>query len=133
MTEYFFITESGEVDTRNVIEVVGMSRGMNKLRVSAWNGQEKQLWKWTGDGSLENKYSKLVIDVRREETKEGTDVIIWSKMGNMNQKWQIENQMIRSRTGNDLNVTKLVNGFLGVWHTGDHRDNVECVRALSSQ
>ena len=58
--------------------------------------------------------------MRREETKEGTDVIIWSKTGNMNQKWQIENKMIRSRTGNDLNVTKLVNGFLGVWHTGDY-------------
>ena len=120
MGEYFFIVESGAIDTKNVIEVVGRSRGMKQLRVTEWNGGDQQLWSWTEDGAIESKHSRLVIDIKGEKTEEGTDVYVWPKTGNLNQRWQIENGMIRSRSGSDLNITKLTNGFLGVWNTGNY-------------
>ena len=147
MEQYFLIAQSGIIDTKNVIEVAREPEKMhqhtsqsnvflelektfldllqiphmNEL-VSECNGGDRQLWRWTSDGLLENKYSKLVITVKGRRKKEETKVVAGSREGGLHQKWLIKNGVIRSRISDDLNMTKRTDDLLVVCRHDDGYD-----------
>ena len=125
MIGYFYIVQSGVKDTENVLEVTEKfedkslmeaimhpdvsklshrySPFSNELKVTKWKPEKtQQLWRWTNDGLLENKHSKLIINVENGKLDEGTKVIVWPITGKARQKFHIVNGTIKNIQSNNL-------------------------------
>lgn len=111
MAEYFYIVEpeaSGAVVdiAHNPFNVDSKANHMinmkgSSLKLSKWNGADEQVWKWTADGSLQNKKSHLVISIGK-----GRAAVVEAKDGSSYQKWRLEDGMLRNQEQYDANLTR---------------------------
>ena len=113
MAEYFYIVESeasrAVVDIADPLQLfasfLSMARKGHKtikgspIKVSEWNGSDKQLWKWTADGSLENKECHFVISISQDGT-----AVVEEKDGTLPHKWRLEGGMLRSQEKEDTTL-----------------------------
>ena len=114
MAEYFYIVESEA--SRAVVDIADLSQMVPSflsaiyqmlmkgfpIKVSEWNGSDKQLWKWTADGSLENKECHFVISISQDGT-----AVVQEKDGTLPHKWRLEGGMLRSQEKEDTALTQL--------------------------
>ena len=93
--KYFFVVSQ---DNGLVLDISTVQKGAH-LVLSEVNKESSQLWRWDEDGRLVSKLG-LVADIKGKSKKAGAVCHAWDAHDDLNQKWRVEDEAIKSNFSN---------------------------------